>query len=127
MFESCAGDEHLLREKLRTGNMIFQKCCHPDILQHHDAARLNPSSEILKGYHSLYNKWVPKCTHFSYLEMITGSQLAATDFNLGSKLSQAKIKSEEKGFNITCSKVTNNWSAKPIKETKDRSVLKLVV
>ena len=45
---------------------------------------------------------------FLYLDMITGNQLAATDFNLGSELSQAKTKSEEKGFNITCSKVTNN-------------------
>lgn len=59
--------------------------------------------------------------------MITGSQLAATDFNLGSELSQAKTKSEEKRFIVTCSKVTNDWSGKPIKETKDRSVFKLLV
>ena len=36
-------------------------------------------------------------------------------FQFSSELSQAKTKSEEKRFNITCLKVTNNWSAKPIK------------
>lgn len=30
----------------------------------------------LEVYHSLYNKWAPKSQHFSYLGMITRSQLA---------------------------------------------------
>ena len=54
---SCAGDEQLLREKWVsilfhiqnkhswTGNMLFNKCCHPSIPQHREKAWLNPSSE----------------------------------------------------------------------------------
>ena len=38
-------------------------------------------------------------------------------FQFSSELSQAKTKSEEKRFNITCSKVINNSSAKPAKST----------
>ena len=58
--------------------------------------------------------------------MIACSQLAATDFNLCSELTQAETKSGEQ-FNVTYSKATNNWSAKPIKEKKDQSVFKNLV
>ena len=67
------------------------------------------------------NKRLPKSTPFSYEGMIARSQLAATDFNLCSELSQAETNSGEKRFNATYSKATNNWSAKPIKEKKDWS------
>ena len=59
--------------------------------------------------------------------MIVRSQLVAIDFNLCSELTQAETKSGVKHFNVTHSKATNNWSAKPIKEKKDRSVFKNLV
>ena len=59
--------------------------------------------------------------------MIACSQLAATGFNLCSESSQAETKSGVKRFSVTYSKATNNWSAKPIKEKKDRSVFKNLV
>ena len=135
--------------------MIFHKCCHPNIPQHREKAWLNPSSEAfvvlqniildktllsdlkhltnfshtgsLEVYHSSYNKLLPKSTHFSYQGMIARSQLAAIDFNLCSELTQAETKSRIKRFNVTYSKATNNWSAKPIKEKKDQSVFKNLV
>ena len=76
----------------------------------------------LEVYHSLYNKWVPKSTHFSYEGMIARTQLAVLDFNLGSNLQQAKSKSGEHRYNLSFSKITRNWSVKPIKENKDRTV-----
>ena len=65
------------------------------------------------------NKRLPKSTPFSYQGMIARSQPAAIDFNLCSELLQAETNSGEKRFNVTYSKATNNWSAKPIKEKKD--------
>ena len=59
--------------------------------------------------------------------MIACSQLAATGFNLCSESSQAETKSGVKRFSVTYSKATNNWSAKPIKEKKHRSVFKNLV
>ena len=59
--------------------------------------------------------------------MIVRSQLAVSDFNLCSELSQAETKSGEKRFNVTYSKATNNWLAKLIKEKKDRPVFKNLV
>ena len=81
----------------------------------------------LEVYHSLYNKWLPKSTHFSYSAMIAKSQLAAIDFNRGSDLKQAKTKSGDPMFNLSFSKVTGNWSVKPMKEKKDHSVFKDLV
>ena len=49
------------------------------------------------------------------------------DFNLYGELSQAETKSGRKRFNVTYSKATYNWSAKPIKEKKYRSVFKNLV
>ena len=59
--------------------------------------------------------------------MIARSELAAIDFNLCGELSQAETKSGRKRFNVTYSKATYNWSAKPIKEKKYRSVFKNLV
>ena len=55
---------------------------------------------ILEVYHSLYNKWVPKSTHFSYNGMIARSQLAAIDFNEGSELEQSTTSTGEKRYNL---------------------------
>ena len=40
----------------------------------------------LEIYHALYNKWVLKSSHFSFLGMVCRRQLAAIDFNLGGNL-----------------------------------------
>ena len=77
----------------------------------------------LEVYHALYNKWVPKSQHFSQLGMVTRSQLATLDFNAGSGLKQAKTKKGDYRTNVGFSKVTQVWSAKPIKETKSREFL----
>ena len=49
----------------------------------------------LEVYHSLYNKWMPKSTHFSYSGMVARSKLAAIDFNLSCSLLQAKTRKGE--------------------------------
>ena len=81
---------------------------------------------ILEIYHTLYNKWAPKGQHFAYLGMITQSQLAIMDFKKGSKLEHATTKAGEKRY-ICFSKITNNWSSKPMKGQKETSYLKNMV
>ena len=81
----------------------------------------------LEVFHALYNRWIPKSQHFSYLGMVTRGQLAALDFNSGSNLKQATTSEGKKKYNIGFSKVTQLWSAKPIKEKKDRSFLSKLV
>ena len=69
----------------------------------------------------------PKRQHFSYAGIITRSQLAVMDFNEGSKLEQAAARQGDKKHNINFSKITKNWSSKPIKEKKDRTYLHKMV
>ena len=76
----------------------------------------------LEVYHALYNKWVPKSQHI-YLGMVTRSQLATLDFNAGSDLKQATALKGALKYNVAFSKVTQIWSAKPIKEKKSREFL----
>ena len=78
---------------------------------------------MLEVYHSLYNKWIPKSTHFSFRGMVARSQLAAIDFNLETDLKQATTGTGDKRYRVTSSKMTKAWSAKPIKEEKDRCFL----
>ena len=59
--------------------------------------------------------------------MIARSQVAAIDFNSGSNLVQAKTVQGNLRYNISYSKITKNWSAKPIKEQKDRKFCKDMV
>ena len=49
------------------------------------------------------------------------------DFNEGISLEQATTGQEDKHFNVTFSKVTKKWSAKPIKEKKDLGYLHQMV
>ena len=129
--ESVDGDEQLLREKWVSilfhiqnkhswtgSNMLFHKCCHPNIPQYREKAWLNyflkafvvlqniildktllsdlkhftnfSHTRSLEVYHSTYNKKLPKSTHFSYQGMIARCQLAAIDFDLCSELSNRK-------------------------------------
>ena len=74
-------------------------------------------TEVLEVYHALYNKWAPKW-YCSYVGMLTRSQLAVMDFNEGISLEQATTGQGDKHFNVTFSKVTKKWSAKPIQEKK---------
>ena len=74
---------------------------------------------VLEVYHSLYNKWAPKRQHFFYAGMLARSQLAIMNFNQGSNLKQ----DGEDRFHVLSSKITNAWTAKPIKEEKDRTYL----
>ena len=79
----------------------------------------------LEIYHALYNKCALKSQHFSYLGMVMRTQLAVLDFNSGSGLEQARIKSGEK--NVGFSEIAKTWSSKPIKANKDNSYLKEMV
>ena len=81
---------------------------------------------VLEVYRALYNKWAPKRLHFSYVGMLTRNQLAVMDFNEGISLEQAITGQGDKHFNVTFSKVTKQWSAKPIKE-KDLGYLHRMV
>ena len=78
---------------------------------------------VLEVYHSLYNKWATKRQHFSYAGMLTRSQLAIMDFSEGSNLEQTTTEKGEKHYNVQFSKVTKNWSSKPVKKEKNRSYL----
>ena len=49
-----------------------------------------PNQDFIEVYHSLYNKWIPKCTNLSYSGMVKRSQLVALDFDSGSHIRQAK-------------------------------------
>ena len=123
----------------------FRKCTHPRIPKKaaRNKKWLKPDSDALKAlqsivldknllkdlkyltkfshtgklevYHALYNKWVPKSQHFSHLGMVTRSQLATLDFNAGSDLKQATTLKGALKYNVAFSKVTQIWSAKPIK------------
>ena len=77
----------------------------------------------LEVYHALYNKWVTKSQHFSHLGMVTRSQLATLDFNTGSDLKQATTLKGTLKYHVAFSKVTQIWSAKPIKEEKSQEFL----
>ena len=79
---------------------------------------------IWEIYHVLYNKWVLKNQHISYLGMVTRSRLAIMDFNKGGGLEQTTANKGEKRYNVCFSKVTKKWSSKPIKRKKRKIVLK---
>ena len=81
----------------------------------------------MKVYHALYNKWALKRQHFCYVGLLTRSQLAVMDFNEGICLEQPITAQGDKRFNVTFSKVTKQWSAKPIKEKKDLGYLHRMV
>ena len=72
----------------------------------------------MEVHHALYDKWAPKRQHFSYVGMLTRNQLAVMNFNEGIFLEQAATGQRHKRFNVTFSKVTKQWSAKPIKERR---------
>ena len=77
----------------------------------------------LEVYHSLYNKYCPKCLHFSYEGMIACSQLDVLDFNTGAGLKQAETKLGEIKFKQQFSKVAQLWVAKKIISKKDKTYL----
>ena len=141
---------HIQNKHEWTGYENFHQCAHPTSSDHEQRKWLDPTSDSFKAlqeilfsskllsdlkhltrfshtgslevYHSLYNKWLPKSHHFSYEGMIARSQLAAVDFNLGCGLDQAKKLSGELRYNVSFSKYTSSWTAKPIKEQKNREI-----
>ena len=54
--------------------------------------------------------------------MIARTQLVILDINSGSNLNQATTKEGKKRYNTSFSKMTANWSTKPIKEKKSDKV-----
>ena len=148
---------HIQNKHRWTGHKKFTKCEHPKLTKKQQKAKewLKPNSEafialqnivldksilkdlsyltkfshtgVLEIFHALYNRWAPKRQHFSYLGMITRSQLAIMDFNAGSNIEQATTKKGDKRGNLSFSKATKNWSYKPIKGQKDRTYLHKMV
>ena len=59
--------------------------------------------------------------------MLARSQLAMMSFNEGSSLEQVTTEKGEKRYEVQFSKITKNWSSKPIKKEKDRSYLHRMV
>ena len=141
----------------RTGSNRFTKCVHPPLTKKQVKAKkwISPNSVafealqkiilskniltdltyltrfchtgVLEAYHSLYNKWTPKRQHFSYAGMITQSQLSMIDFNERSKLEQATTRQCDKRYNVIFSKISKNWSSKPIREKKGKTYLHKMV
>ena len=81
----------------------------------------------LEIYHSLYNKYCPKWSSFSYEGMVARSQLAVMDHNSSIGLKQDETKKGEKRFKLSFSKVTQTWVTKPIKKKKDKSYLQYMI
>ena len=82
---------------------------------------------VLEVYRAHCNKWACKREHLSYVGMLTTSQFDVMDFSEGISLEWAKTGQGDQRFNITFSKVTKQWSAKPIKEKKDLGYLHRMV
>ena len=148
---------HVQNKHRWAGYKKFRKCTHPRLTRKQQKAKewIKPNTEaftvlqsivldpkllselkfltkfshtgVLKVYHSLYNRWAPKRQHFSYSGMLARSQLAIMDFNKGLDLKQAKTKEGADRYNVISSKITKNWTAKPIKEEKDRTYLRNMV
>ena len=59
--------------------------------------------------------------------MLISSQLAVMDFNWDISLEQATTGQRGEHFNVMFSKVTKQWSTKPIKEKKDLGYLHQIV
>lgn len=78
---------------------------------------------MLEVYHSLMLKYCPKREHFQLNGMIARTQLAVLDHNNSCNRSHAKSNSGELRYKFPYSKVSRNWSAKPIKEKKDTKYL----
>ena len=143
---------HIQNKHTWTGNKKFRKCEHSRLTKKQIKAKewLSPKSDafealqnivlekktldnlpylakfrhtgVLEVYHSLYNKWAPKRQHFSYAGMLTRCQFAIMDFNQGSNLEQATTEKGEKRYNVQFSKVTKNWSSKPVKKEKIEAI-----
>ena len=64
-------------------------------------------------------KYCPKREHFQLDGMIARTQLAVLDHNYSCNQNQARSKSGELRYRYPYSKVSQNWSAKPIMEKKD--------
>ena len=148
---------HIQNKHEWTGNQVFHECNHPPLAQENQCSKawLCPKSKsfealqthcfdktilnnlkhltqfshtgILEVYHSLLNKWAPKSSHFSYLGMLARTQLAAIDFNLGCNLEQAQTKDGRDRYNVSYSKLTKTWSAKPIKESKNLAIFEKMI
>ena len=144
---------HIQNIHFWTGYRKFTKCIHADLTPENQLSKewIKPDSKaflvlqkivfykthlgdmkhltnfshtgMLEVYHSLYNKWIPKSTHFSFRGMVARSQLASIDFNLRADLKRATTGVGDKRYRVTSSKMTKAWSTKPVKEEQDRCFL----
>ena len=74
--------------------------------------------------HSLYNKYSPKCLHFSYPVMIGRAQLAVLDFNSRVGLAHHKNKQGDLHYKHQFSKIIPSWVVKKIYERREKKTYK---
>ena len=75
----------------------------------------------LEVYHTLYNKYMPKCLHFSYEGMTARTILVALDNNHNSERQQAVDGQGQLRYKVVFLKGWKAWVAKPVYGKKDYS------
>ena len=77
----------------------------------------------IEVYNSLYNKFCPKRSYFSWYGMIARTQLAVLDFNSTSQCIQTTTQENKNHFKLSFSKVTQNWVVKKISSKKNKKYI----
>ena len=122
----CSNTQHdvqWLKESSPEYKALEEVVLDRTILKDMQLLTLYKHTGMLEVFNGLLNKYCPKREHFSYLGMIARHQLAILDHNANVNRKQARTKTGELRYKYQSSKVTNQWSAKPILERKDRAYL----